>query len=184
VNQLWGLIINDAYMGIAGKTGLTDESVLISDPILFQCLSALSLTRVAGQKLWSFSMGELRQAFQRCSLHLNLGHLSSHPYCLRHGGASHDLLHQLRPLAEVQRRGRWLSTSSLRRYGKETRLLKEMHKVDPAISALGYQMESQFVSVVSGLTKLVIPSHAPKVSPKTPRRPPVRSALLKRPSHR
>ena len=43
-------------------------------------------------------------------------------YRLRHGGASHDVAIELRSLAEVKKRGRWVSDSSVRRYSKAIRL--------------------------------------------------------------
>eukprot|EP00971_Amphidinium_carterae_P073762 1458436-Amphidinium_carterae.1 len=35
---------------------------------------------------------------------------------MRHSGPSHDLLHSLRTMLEVKRRGRWVSDSSLAHY--------------------------------------------------------------------
>ena len=42
-------------------------------------------------------------------------------YQLRHGGASHDLLHQTRSYEGVRARGRWRSDSSVRRHAKRSR---------------------------------------------------------------
>lgn len=46
----------------------------------------------------------------------------AHPYRLRHGGASRDFALKLRRLEEIQRRGRWKSFASVRRYEKGGRL--------------------------------------------------------------
>eukprot|EP00971_Amphidinium_carterae_P138188 2738140-Amphidinium_carterae.1 len=51
------------------------------------------------------------------------------PYVLRHSGASHDAVHKLRDLVAVQRRGRWLSMASLRRYAKGGRLADQLSRV-------------------------------------------------------
>eukprot|EP00973_Karenia_brevis_P019905 2730343-Karenia_brevis.AAC.1 len=45
LSNQWGLIVNDAFSGVAGKTGLTDESVMISDGRLFPVLESLKRTR-------------------------------------------------------------------------------------------------------------------------------------------
>ena len=62
-------------------------------------------------------------------------------YSNRHGGASGDLLSRRRPVDEVKKRGRWRSDASLRRYGKETRLLSEMLKVPVATVNYGLNIQ-------------------------------------------
>ena len=46
------------------------------------------------------------------------------------------------------RRGRWVATSSVRRYAKETRLLKEMAKIDPLIFEFGQMVEQHFAALI------------------------------------
>ena len=58
-------------------------------------------------------------------------------YSLRHGGASHDLLHQRRTVAEVKMRGRWHSDASVRRYGKLARAMKEANRLLPSTKKYG-----------------------------------------------
>lgn len=45
-----------------------------------------------------------------------------HPYRLRHGGASMDYWEKHRSIVEIQKRGRWRATASVRRYEKGGRL--------------------------------------------------------------
>ena len=94
--------------------------------------------------------GTLLREFRRICESLQLGPLASHPYCLRHRGASHDLLTRSRSLVEIQKRGRWHSLKSLRRYGKETRSLSEAAKLNLALVDYARQVESHSVSVLSG----------------------------------
>ncbi|CAK0883435.1 unnamed protein product [Prorocentrum cordatum] len=56
-----------------------------------------------------------------------------HPYMLRHGGASHDYGSKARSLVDVQRRGRWQSWHSVRRYEKGARLSQVLQMVPAAM---------------------------------------------------
>ena len=120
---VWGLIVNNAEDGRLGKTGLMDEAVLLdkNDWLLKPLLALASLSPEDGL-LWSLKMTDLRAVFYQAVQALGLGALRPQLYCLRHGGASHDLLTGVRTLAEVKARGRWAVDSSLKRYGKPTRL--------------------------------------------------------------
>lgn len=46
-----------------------------------------------------------------------------------------------RPALEVQRRGDWASDKSLKRYGKETRLLSEINKIPESTLNFGRQVK-------------------------------------------
>ena len=67
-----------------------------------------------------------------------------HPYRLRHGGASHDFVNKLRDLTEIQHRGRWKSTASVRRYQKGGRLTQLMN-------ALPKQVQQHAIKAASKL---------------------------------
>ena len=54
-------------------------------------------------------------------------------YLLRHTGPSHDHLNQLRPLAEIKRRGRWCSDRSVKRYEKAGLVTGRLASVAPAV---------------------------------------------------
>ena len=43
---------------------------------------------------------------------------------MRHGGASHDIVHNKRHITAVKKRGRWANDLSLKRYAKDVRLQK------------------------------------------------------------
>ena len=74
-------------------------------------------------------------------------------YSLRHGGASDDLLAGRRSLEQVRARGRWVSSSSLRRYTKATRLLRELQEVHGDVFSFGNFVMTQFTALVEhGLT--------------------------------
>ena len=69
---------------------------------------------------------------------------------MRHGGVSHDLMHRLRTVDEAKRRGRWRTDTSLRRYGKETRILSELRKVDARVLAFGELVAHHLADLLAG----------------------------------
>jgi hypothetical protein len=141
----WGLLLHDASEGVPGKTGMLDDSVLIDlDRWILPPLAWVKGRLRPEAPLWSFSMEDIQYQFQRACTHLGLAVISTHLYSLRHGGASHDLLSRRRTPEQVQRRGRWRSEKSLRRYGKETRLLLEMGKVDSSVFDFGERVRNAF----------------------------------------
>ena len=66
--------------------------------------------------------------------------LEPHPYALRHGGASTDVLLKRRDLQEVKSRGRWRTDSSVRRYNKHARILREVARLPDESRAYGEQI--------------------------------------------
>ena len=145
----WGVLINDSG-GEAGKTGEWDGSVTVDlDCWLLDALAALKAATVQSPSLWDFSAGALRKEFNAAVELLGLQSLNPNLYSLRHGGASDDLSARRRTLAEVERRGQWRDQRSLRRYGKETRLLMEMGKVSPAVFTFGQLVQDHFSVAIS-----------------------------------
>ena len=55
---------------------------------------------------------------------------------------------QRRPLAAVQRRGRWVSDKSLRRYSKESKLLAILNLVHPEVVAFGQSVIDNLEAVL------------------------------------
>ena len=73
---------------------------------------------------------------------------------MRHGGASEDILSRRRLLVDIKRRGRWVSDSGLKRYGKETRLLGELLKIHPNVLAFGREFVQHFEALMLGSPRL------------------------------
>ena len=148
--QRWGLLIRDAYAGQPGKTGLLDESVILDlDVWIYPALKVLKSLKRDDQGLWDFDANDLRLKFQRAAYDLGLHKISNHLYGLRHGGASDDLLSGRRSIEAIQKRGRWASPASLKRYTKETRLLHEMAKIDKSVFEYGVKVQENFSDVLS-----------------------------------
>lgn len=126
-----GLVLAPMELRKPSKTGHWDEAVLIDrcDALLGPLLTLKKKAMAEGSPLFSFRRGSMTPAIRRAADDLGLAEFSVTAYSLRHGGASHDLLCQMRPLQEIKRRGRWASDSCLRRYSKETRLIEVMQRV-------------------------------------------------------
>ena len=146
----WGLLLHDAALGDPGKTGMFDAAVLLDRcDWLLPCLEALKAQSLEDGSLWDFAPAELQRQFAMLVKVLGLESLSPHLYSLRHGGASDDLVTAARTQEEVKVRGRWATITSLKRYGKTTRLLLEMAKVPEDVFELGRAVEANFVNVMS-----------------------------------
>ena len=125
--------------------GLFDESIVIDSPFLswiHPFLRTLQEGRRGHQGLWPFSHAELGDTFRNLVKQLGLQELNSSLYCLRHGGASHDILHRYRPMAEVKVRGRWQADASTKRYLKASRAQAELAKLPLPVAALGKEVEA------------------------------------------
>ena len=147
--QFWGLLLHPADRGQAGKTGSFDESILFDlDLYLVPLLQALRCLGRPGTPLWAFSLAELNKMFALAAAALGISHLRPHLYGLRHGGVSDDLLSQRRSQEQTFRRGRWAVMSSMRRYAKETALLRELQGVHPDVYAFGALVEQNFCLLI------------------------------------
>jgi len=171
---LWGLIVNDSKEGVPGKTGISDHSVLIDSVELFGLLEALKMARPGRQVLWTFSPEEMRELFRVAVTELGLADEAPTLYTLRHGGASHDLLHGRRTLPEVKERGGWQTDASLRRYGKRTRLQERINAIPADVRCFGESVLAQ----VPVLLQLAAQGHPfPLTMPTTRQKPfPARKA--------
>ena len=169
--QAWGLLLNPVEDRTPGKTGLLDEAILLdSEPWLHPFFVALTSHRDPESFLWPIRGAELVEEFQLACRSLGLSHLKPCRYALRHGGASDDLLTRRRSHLAVKRRGGWATDASLKRYGKETRLLKEIGRIPPAGLAFGSHVSSNLPGVLRhtfplppvprpGLPQPALPAH-------------------------
>ena len=122
----WSLVLHPFEEGIPSKTGEFDETLML-DRFLILPQTIYRVMRVQQQRpsapLFTRTAKELKDFMTSLSAPLKLEKLEElHPYRLRHGGASEDFNRQTRTLQEIQRRGRWKSFSSVRRYEKGGRV--------------------------------------------------------------
>ena len=140
----WAVNIAPYELLKPAKTGLMDESVTIDGmDWAHDLFEILVRNRARSEPLFRFSLPELGTSFQRAVQACGLHHSRPSLYALRHGGASEDYLRRRRTLEDIQRRGRWRSSTSVRRYTKEAKLLSELHKVDENLIQYGEYVEQQ-----------------------------------------
>ena len=152
----WGLLLSPAEDLSPGKTGEFDESVLL-DWHIFQSLSPLLLQwarKAKSQPIFQFGYAEFLKRFTLYRERAGLTRMGIHPYSLRHGGASHDRLEDLRGLQEVKKRGRWRADSSVRRYEKHTSVLKQLQEMPRDSLEFGLQIGRELKNYVLGKKKL------------------------------
>ena len=94
------------------------------------------MCRRGQRRLWCFTREQLQSAFRAELNRLGMNNIVSSLYGLRHGGASHDSLFQLRESLDVKLRGRWSSDKSMLRYRKAALSQKEASKLAPELNVL------------------------------------------------
>ena len=138
------------------KTGTSDNSI----PVDFeevknwmrQPLEVVS-TGDPDDFVFSFSYPDVVAEFEQSVA--NLGIKSSGPnrkvlYMGRHSGPSIDVARRRMPLLEAQKRGRWASFKSVRRYETAGRLTQSMHSYPPETQAYMLAIEARGGDVLLG----------------------------------
>ena len=143
---LWGFIVRPFLTEDSrpGKTGEFDESLLLDDPrlaFLAPFLLCLTQGRPATDPLFSFDVRGLTESLRTTLQALKMEHMGVELYSLRHGGASDDFLTKRRTLPEIKHRGRWRADSSVRRYTKSARALKELEKIPQGALAVAMALD-------------------------------------------
>ena len=110
-------------------------------------LQLLTNGRDKNDLLWTQPGAAVNAKFKTAVAALNLTALKPVRYSLRHGGASDDLLNRRRSIEEVKKRGQWRTDSSLRRYGKETKALSQIHLMPPPVMEFGQKVAENLESV-------------------------------------
>jgi integrase len=135
----WTAILHPLEEHIPSKTQEYDETVSFDKPWMRFIAEAtyrhLNLSgRGKAEKIFSCSAQQMKKFMEKGFNKLGLESLgSAHPYRLRHGGASRDYQHKMRSLTEIQKRGRWKSAASVRRYEKGGRLNQLLRSLAPKV---------------------------------------------------
>ena len=87
--------------------------------------------------------------------------LNPTPYSLRHGGASHDALTNRRSLAEIKKKGRWRTDSSVRRYEKAAVAMKQLSKLPTEVVDYGVRAERTLSQLFLGAS---VPAPPPNLA--------------------
>ncbi|CAK0855451.1 unnamed protein product, partial [Prorocentrum cordatum] len=127
---LAAILLHPAEHGQSSKVGAADESLIVSRPWLSDILMMYVDARPSGSPLWNFSLKQMNASFIAVCGVVGISYLKPVLYMGRHSGASLDRLHNRLDLAEVQRRGRWRSMASVRRYEKRALVQGVYNKLD------------------------------------------------------
>ena len=139
----WCLNLRPCERPQRSKTGKWDEPIILDSNFtswLDPFLRVLVAGRSPDRTLWPFSHQELINVLKVSAARTGVQTLTPCLYALRHGGASHDALNELRPLQAIKERGRWANDESLRRYKKAARAQAELAKLPDATLALGHEL--------------------------------------------
>ena len=125
-----------------GKTGHFDESMKLDSswtmPWIVVQMEMLLGGRAPFEPLWNFKHADFVREYLRAARRLGLEQrqMTTAVYGLRHGGASHDTVAQLRTFQEVKERGRWATDASVFRYRKASVAQNELSKIPQAQQAI------------------------------------------------
>ena len=140
--------------GESSKTQEYDESILLDSQdssFLGPLISDLARRRGPTLPIFSISQKDVASALRKAALSLRLANLGPiTPYRLRHSGASWDFASGKRALGEIQRRGRWRSSTSVRRYEKGGRLNEQVGRLDAATRTHALHCAKAVVKVLGG----------------------------------
>ena len=137
--RTWSVVLHPVELEVASKTSEFDETVTFDDletQFIPEAVSKHMRSRTRGkdQMLFTSNSIQLKAVMEEAAKAEHLQAIGPpHPYRLRHGGASRDFALQKRRLDEIQRRGRWKSFASVRRYEKGGRLNQMLHELDPGV---------------------------------------------------
>ena len=183
----WGLLLSPEEEGRPGKTGQTDESLLLDwpeTPSLGARLDELRKAAKPGTGLFGLDHKTFNQKFYQAAELTGVHVLHPHPYAVRHGGASFDSLHRRRPPLGIMQRGRWRVEASVRRYDKHTRVLREVEKLGEATCEYGNRIIRDLDEILGRRVQAPPPpatlclGGTKRAAPATPQRPSTRRARL------
>ena len=112
------------------------------------------------EPLWPFSAARFRERFSWEARLSGVSQVSPDVYALRHGGASTDAPLRTRPLNEIKSRGRWRTDSSVRRYNKHARLLKQLELLPDRTKAYGAEIEGSLDAILGRRARAPAPPMA------------------------
>ena len=163
--NVWGILIAPEELHIRSKTQAFDESVTIDwkTPAISMWYRKLTIGRKLDDSLFSLCYVQFNKLFGRMAEISGVSDLRPHPYSVRHGGASHDYLTEKRTLEQVRLRGRWRCETSVRRYLKASRAMKEEGDLGKATLKYGQHVSDTLDAILSGREPAPAPPrlHAP-----------------------
>jgi hypothetical protein len=145
------------------KTGVFDDSIPLNS-VDRRYIAPLLAWWIATQKLkrddfvFSVSHLELGKEFTRVCALLGLSRWGFVLYSCRHGGPSEDRANRMRSLLEIQKRGRWMSEKSVRRYEQEGRLHVVLSYLSSDFVSYGLECSKNLVACITLPSRVRVPS--------------------------
>ena len=125
--------MGDSALDQKTKTGLVDAGVKVgvaNRRWVIDHLQRLYLrAEPADQPLFRVTLAQYEKSFRLATAALQMTSLRITPHTLRHTGLTEDRLSGRLTLQEVQQRGQWSSHSSVVRYEKHTKILRQIAKM-------------------------------------------------------
>ena len=152
----WGLLIGPMENDNPAKSGEREESILIDNNgfefVNEIVMPSLTQNRDPSSLLLPITPEDVVADWQWACQRLRIDKLDISRYALRHAGASHEVLNNLRSLENIKLRGRWKTDSSMRRYLKAAKAMDMANKFPAAVLAYGIEVEKELPGILSGAT--------------------------------
>ena len=132
-SALWAIMVAPSDEDAVTKTGLTDDTVIVGEinkdrSWLNDLVKELYWITSPREPVFTIAYRRFAELIASASSAAGLDSLALTPHTLRHGGASTDALADI-DLEKIQRRGRWMTNASTRRYEKKGRIMKQVSKL-------------------------------------------------------
>ena len=154
LSRFTSVLLHPFEQGVPSKSQEFDQSVMFDLPRhQFVATAVLDLSRrQAGQSLLlDLEPGQVRDLLNEASQTLQLEPLGALDlYRFRHSGASVDFALHARRLEEIQRRGRWRSARSVRRYEHGARLNELFARLAPEVRLFAEEASAALPGVLAG----------------------------------
>ena len=141
------LLLHPDERGVCSKTGELNESLAIRRPWLSDMMCEWASSR-RSEMMWDHTAAQMRKLFLAAAHQLHLQKWRPVMYMGRHSGASLDRLQDVIPLREVQRRGRWNSETSVRRYEKRALTQEVYLSMPPAVRNRAHRHERELIPLL------------------------------------
>ena len=153
-HRSWCIVLHPQELEARSKTGKFDESMRLDLEMydfLKPIFTFLKQTRKPEEKVFSLDYQRWAALFRRAVLDLRLEALGPPTlYMLRHAGASLDVARGARTLQEVQKRGRWDSFASVRRYEKAGRVTELLGRLPESVQRFASRCSLRIDGILFG----------------------------------
>jgi hypothetical protein len=158
----FALVVSPSERLEPSKTQTFDDTVLLDTPLfLGQLLQNVCKHATPVEPLFDLSHESMLEHWNDALAELRMPRKFVW-YQLRHGGASADLLERRRSVAEIQARGRWMRSESMRRYAKSGQVQKMLHAIPAGVRPFTRWAADNFRDIMEGRMAVRLPVERPQ----------------------